>query len=309
MINLKCAGAIAIFSSLLWGCGAKDAAQDLPAAPSEAKTENSSCLASLPGPVKIKAGEAIIGNDRAYREEAPARIQAFESFDIDAHEVTNDDFAKFVKKTGYVTTAEKDQPGFGKPGAAIFKEPTATHPGWWWFIEGANWRAPTGPDSNIEGKGNHPVVQVSHEDAMAYAKWAGRALPSEAQWEYAAQAGSNSLYVWGEQLVPNEKHQANTWQGIFPLQNSEDDGYDRSAPAGCYKPNAFGLYDMIGNVWEWTDTEYQETKGEKIFAIKGGSFLCAPSYCKRYRASARQPQEAGFSTNHIGFRTVSRRLD
>ena len=267
------------------------------------------CLVSLPGAVTIPGGESPIGRDNAYPEEAPAGIQSFESFNIDAHEVTNDQFEKFVSETGYVTSAEKNQPGFDAPGAAIFHTPTATHPSWWRFVEGANWRAPTGPGSDINEKGSHPVVQISHADAMAYAKWAGRDLPSEAQWEYAARAGANTLYVWGDKLTPAGQHRANTWQGVFPMQNSEDDGYARSAPAGCFKPNAFGLYDMIGNVWEWTDTEYKESSGEKVYAIKGGSFLCAPSYCRRYRASARQPQEAGFSTNHIGFRTVSKRAE
>ncbi len=304
---LKHSMSLTLAALIFSGCTAKhDASAPKPTPSADVVT---SCLADLPEPVKIAAGETIIGNDRTYREEAPARRETLKAFDIDSHEVTNDEFSAFVNATGYVTTAEKEQPGFGKPGAAIFKEPTAAHPGWWWFIEGAHWRAPTGPGSDIAGKGSYPVVQVSHEDAMAYANWAGRALPSEAQWEYAARAGGDTLYVWGEELTPNGEHQANTWQGIFPLQNSEDDGYDRSAPVGCFKPNAYGLYDMIGNVWEWTDTEYRETTGEKVYAIKGGSFLCAPSYCRRYRASARQPQEAGFSTNHIGFRTVSRRAD
>jgi len=264
------------------------------------------CLAALPSRVKLAAGESIIGNDKTYPEERPARIEAIAAFDIDAHEVTNDEFEAFVKATGYVTTAEKDQPGFDAPGAAVFKTPSAAHPSWWRFIEGANWRAPAGPGSSIAGKGHYPVVQVSQQDAQAYAAWAGRALPSEAQWEYAARAGSNSLYVWGKELTPGGEHKANTWQGAFPLQNSEGDGYSRTAPVGCFEPNAFGLYDMIGNVWEWTDTEYRDSAAEKVYVIKGGSYLCAPSYCRRYRASARQPQEAGFSTNHIGFRTVSR---
>lgn len=299
-MNIKGLVSLTAFALIAAGCAPAEK-------PAATDTANAVCLSAIPGPVPIADGSATIGNETAYPEEAPARAKAFEGFDIDAAEVTNAAFEKFIDATGYVTTAEKEQPGFDAPGAAIFKEPTVSNPGWWQFAEGANWRAPAGPGSSIDGKYNHPVVQVSHADATAYAKWAGRALPSEAQWEYAAKAGSDTLYVWGEQLTPQGQAQANTWQGVFPLQNSAEDGFTRSAPAGCFEPNGFGLYDMIGNVWEWTDTVYQETGGEKIYTIKGGSFLCAPSYCRRYRASARQPQEAGFSTNHIGFRTVSKR--
>jgi len=150
------------------------------------------------------------------------------------------------------------------------------------------------------------VVQVSHADAKVYAEWAGRDLLTEGMWELAAKGGTDELYVWGNKRVPNGVEQANTWQGAFPVQNTNVDGYFLRAPVGCFKPNGFGAYDMIGNVWEWTDTIYQDNDGEKIYTIKGGSFLCAENYCRRYRASARQPQEAGLPTNHIGFRTVSK---
>lgn len=235
----------------------------------------------------------MMGSDEAYAEERPARTTSLSTFDIDATEVTNAQFRGFVDATGYVTDAEKIQAGFGEKGSAVFSMPSATNPNGWQFIEGANWRHPEGPKSSIEGQDNYPVVQVSYNDAKAYADWAGRRLPSEAEWEYAA-AGDQG---------PDD---ANTWQGAFPIQNKAEDGYAFRAPIGCYPANENGLYDMIGNVWEWTDTIYQETEGEAIYAIKGGSFLCAPNYCRRYRASARQPEEAGLPTNHIGFRTVSK---
>ena len=149
-----------------------------------------------------------------------------------------------------------------------------------------------------------PVVQVSFNDAKAYAQWAGGRLPSEAEWEYAAAAGSDTHFVWGTERAPNGKEQANTWQGAFPIQNTLDDGYRLRAPVGCYEPNAFGLYDMVGNVWEWTGSTWGEENDAAGYVIKGGSFLCAENYCRRYRASARQPQEAGLPTNHIGFRVV-----
>ncbi len=262
------------------------------------------CLVQPGASVQLNGGETQIGSDRAYSEEAPRRAVALAPFEIDATEVTNAQFQIFVDATGYVTDAEKEQPGFGAPGAAVFKTPTATQPNWWQFVEGANWRHPEGPESSIAGKDNDPVVQVSLNDARAYAMWAERRLPSEAEWEYAAAANSESFYVWGDDLHPKGQVMANSWQGAFPLQNSEADGFRLRAPVGCFPPNDFGLYDMIGNVWEWTDTAFQDSASEPIHVIKGGSFLCAENYCRRYRASARQPQEAGLSTNHIGFRTV-----
>jgi len=266
-----------------------------------------SCLADIPpNPVVVKSAIANIGNQDTYPEERPVRKVHLEAFDIDATEVTNAQFAKFIDATGYVTSAERPQPGFDKIGSAVFKPPTAAHPSWWHFVEGANWRHPEGPESSVQGKDNNPVVQVSHADAASYAEWAGRRLPSEAEWEHAARAGAETLYVWGDNRVPNGTYQANIWQGAFPVQNTTADGYALRAPVGCFPPNKFGLYDMIGNVWEWTDSVYQDSISEPIYTIKGGSFLCAENYCRRYRASARQPQEAGLPTNHIGFRTVSK---
>lgn len=263
------------------------------------------CIGEIETTVSIPKGSYQMGSDRAYPEERPVRKIDVDAFDIDVTEVTNAQFAHFITETGYVTSAEKIQPGFESSGAAVFTPPDVTNPTWWRFVEGANWRHPEGPDSSIEGRDADPVVQVSHADAKAYAEWAGRALPSEAQWEYAARAGSQTRYVWGETRTIDGVEQANTWQGAFPIQNTQDDGYLKRSPVGCFPPNSFGLYDMIGNVWEWTDTIYTQSEGEPVYVIKGGSFLCAENYCRRYRPAARQPQEAGFPTNHIGFRTVS----
>ena len=272
---------------------------------SDHQLEPKFCLNEGLSTVSLAAGSAQIGSDKGYPEERPVRRVDIAAFNMDATEVTNGQFARFVNETGYVTSAETIQPGFDKAGAAVFTPPNATNPTWWRFVEGANWRQPEGPESSIKSRDSDPVVQVSHEDAKAYAAWAGRALPSEAQWEYAARAGSQTRYVWGETRTIDGKEQANTWQGAFPIQNTEEDGFLRRAPVGCYSPNAFGLYDMIGNVWEWTDTVYRQSESEPVYVIKGGSFLCAENYCRRYRPAARQPQEAGFPTNHIGFRTVS----
>ena len=255
--------------------------------------------------VSIPPGVTNTGSNRGYPEERPQRQVTLEAFDIDATEVTNAQFSAFVADTHYVTSSEKMQAGFNAAGAAVFVPPDVAHTSWWRFVEGANWRHPEGPDSFIKGRENDPVVQVSHEDAAAYAKWAGRSLPTEAQWEYAARAGTETRYIWGESRTIDGKEQANTWQGAFPIQNTNDDGYLKRSPVGCYPPNDFGLYDMIGNVWEWTDTVYKESEAEPLYILKGGSFLCAENYCRRYRPAAKQPQEAGFPTNHIGFRTVS----
>ncbi len=262
------------------------------------------CLTTIPPSVTVKSGTASIGNDHAYREEGPKRSINISAFDIDATEVTNGAFREFVTATGYVTDAEKKQAGFNVPGGAVFRTPDAENTSWWQFVEGASWKHPEGPESSIIGRDYDPVVQISLKDAKAYAAWSGRRLPTQDEWEYAANAGSDDTYVWGSERAPNGEEQANTWQGAFPLENLADDGYLRRAPVGCYTPNAFELYDMIGNVWEWTDTPFSRQSGTIQYVIKGGSFLCAPNYCRRYRASALQPQDADFTTNHIGFRTV-----
>ena len=192
-------------------------------------------------------------------------------------------------------------------------------------MAGANWRQPTGPGSSIAGKDNHPVVHIAHEDALAYARWRGRSLPTEAQWEFAARGGRDGEDDWSSAFDADGKPIANTWQGIFPVLNTKDDGYAGTAPVGCFKPNGYGLYDMIGNVWEWTGDWYRPGHSREAavnptgpdFAsirvaagqaasrvIKGGSHLCAANYCSRYRPAARQPQEVNLSAAHLGFRTV-----
>ena len=259
--------------------------------------------------IALPAGSFTMGAHPVYGEEGPPRIVKVSSFDIDATEVTNAEFSKFVEATGYVTDAERPQPGFEQPGGVVFRPPTLENPSWWHFVEGANWRTPEGPEipiSTAKTRPHEPVVQVSFNDARAYAAWAGRRLPNEAEWEYAANAGATTQYVWGEERTPEGTEMANTWQGTFPIQNTLADGYAKRSPVGCFPANAFGLYDMIGNVWEWTDTVAAQTELETVYTIKGGSFLCAPNFCRRYRAAARQAQEAGLPTSHIGFRTVSK---
>lgn len=253
----------------------------------------------------IPAGVFLMGSNTAYPEERTQHKVTLTSFWMDKYEVTNDQFAAFVAETGYVTTAENER----LSGAAVFSQDQS-----WQYVEDANWRHPEGEGSNIEGKGNYPVVQVSYKDAKAYASWLGHDLPTEAQFEYAAQFDTR---------IKDDKYAANTWQGFFPLKNTADDGYLGAAPVGCFAENHFGLYDMIGNVWEWTNDWYAaghvpedalDPKGPKTsivqvsrepsHVIKGGSYLCAENFCQRYRPSGRQPQEDSLGTNHIGFRTV-----
>lgn len=302
----------ASLSFTLWGCQDTQKAQNYLREPEPPKVNLSeagkTCLSAVPKRVKLRGGEARIGSNHAYPEERAERSVTLAPFEIDAAEVTNQQFAAFVDATGYITEAEKIQDGFNAPGGAVFSAPTAGNPSWWHFVEGANWRHPEGPNSSIEGRGLYPVVQVTLKDARAYADWAGRSIPTEAQWEYAAKAGADTAYIWGDERAPNGQEQANTWQGAFPVQNLAADGYSALSPIGCFAPNDFGLYDMIGNVWEWTDTSWTAVASPdtQSHVIKGGSYLCAENYCRRYRASARQPQEINFSTNHIGFRTVKR---
>ena len=259
--------------------------------------------------ITLPAGSFTMGAHPVYKEEGPPHILKVSAFEIDATEVTNAEFAKFVEETGYVTDAERPQPGFEQSGGVVFRPPTLENPSWWHFVEGANWRTPEGPEnpiSNAKSRPHDPVVQVSFDDARAYAAWADRRLPNETEWEYAANAGADTKYVWGEERAPDGVEMANTWQGAFPIQNTVADGYAKRSPVGCFPANAFGLYDMIGNVWEWTNTVAAQTDLEMVYTIKGGSFLCAPNFCRRYRAAARQAQEAGLPSSHIGFRTVSK---
>ncbi len=268
--------------------------------------------------VAITGGAFLIGADNTYPEEGPARTETVAAFVMDATEVTNDDFAAFVSETGYVTVAERkpdpavlpqgSPPEYFEPGGVVFQQPRRPDENWWIYVPGANWRSPAGPGSSIDGLGRHPVVQIGYEDAAAYAEWAGRRLPTEAEWEFAARGGlDGATFEWGEEPPTGEKTRGNTWQGIFPIVNTEDDGFFGTAPVGCFDPNGFKLYDMTGNVWEWTSSLYQggeSPTGEVVHVVKGGSYLCASNFCVRYRPAARQGQESGLPTNHIGFRTV-----
>ncbi|MFM9086752.1 MAG: formylglycine-generating enzyme family protein [Cyanobium sp.] len=300
------------------------------------------------GMVWIPGGRFLMGSDHHYPEEAPAHQVQVEGFWMDRTPVTNAQFQKFVKATGHVTLAElpadpADYPDalperlapssivFVPPGGPIgLGDPYQ----WWQYVPGANWRHPEGPGSSIKGLENHPVVHVAHGDAQAYATWAGKLLPSEAEWERAAWGGLEGVdYAWGEDLHPGGRPLANTWQGTFPHQNSKLDGWERTSPVGSFPANGYGLLDMIGNVWEWTDDWYQAHRERMVpedggccesvqrlrsvdrasqhgsiprKAVKGGSFLCAPNYCQRYRPAARLAQGIDTSTCHMGFRCIVR---
>ena len=252
--------------------------------------------------IDIPAGQFQKGRQPVYSEEQPTLTVHVDGFEIQTHEVTNRQFSEFVHATGYVTDAERST-ATGGPGAgsAVFKHPgsgtSVGNP--WALVAGATWHTPSGPGSDIDGLDNYPVVHVSQADARAYAEWAGGRLASEVEWEYAASLGladpSDPISgAYGKDGQPV----ANTWQGVFPITDTQDDGYGGLAPVGCFAPSAIGLYDMIGNVWEWTDTPYAPGQ----HTIKGGSYLCADNFCRRYRPAARQPQDSDFSSSHIGFR-------
>ena len=275
----------------------------------------------------IPSGDYAQG-DTVYPEEGPITRVHVVGFWMNSHEVTNAEFAAFVQATGYVTQAERAvdpaahpdlPPDMLKPGAMVFFMPKSVQgmeniAQWWRYAPGADWRHPAGPGSSIAGHENFPVVEVTHDDAQAYAKWKHRDLPSEAEWEWAARGGDPKA---GDDH--DQPKNANTWQGIFPVLNSGEDGFVGLAPAGCYAPNAYGLYDMLGNVWELTGDVYSERHGEAPapdempmmdvgtrYVIKGGSFLCAPNYCMRYRSGSREGQEADLAASHLGFRTILR---
>jgi formylglycine-generating enzyme len=298
----------------------------------------------------IAGGNFLMGSDHHYPEEAPAHHASVDSFWMDCLPVTNQQFNRFVSATGYVTLAEKapraeDYPGaipeMLKPGSVVFHKPTRPvsrfqHLVWWRYVIGADWRHPLGPGSDLGGKEQHPAIHISYEDAEAYANWAGKALPTEAEWEFAARGGlEGAEYAWGDELMPGGQIMANTWQGQFPWENLTCRGFDGTSPVGFFPPNAFGLYDMIGNVWEWTTDWYGPHHGDAPAkpagccagmhesqararsieqgglsiprrVIKGGSFLCAPSYCRRYRPAARMAQPIDSAACHLGFRCVKR---
>ncbi len=304
--------------------------------------------------VFISGGTFRMGSDRHYPEEAPSHRVTVDDFWIDRMPVTNREFRKFVNATGHVTMAERkpsaeDYPGalphMLKAGSLVFTPPRhmvdlRDWSQWWNFKFGADWRRPYGPRSSVSGLDDHPVVHVAYEDAEAYARWARKELPTEAEWEFAARGGLDGAeYAWGDEFAPEGKQMANTWQGAFPHQNLVADGFERTSPVGAFPPNGYGLYDMIGNVWEWTTDWYSqrhEADAPKACCIpenprgglreasydprqpeikiprkvlKGGSHLCAPNYCRRYRPAARHAQPIDTSSSHIGFRCVVRRKE
>jgi formylglycine-generating enzyme len=300
---------------------------------------------------QIPGGTFRMGSDIHYPEERPVHSMTLDAFRMDRHAVTNAKFADFVAATSYVTFAERPpdpalypgaQPDLLVPGSAVFQTPAhSIRPSdlhdWWSYIPGATWRNPEGPGSTIDGRLNEPVVHVAFEDAIAYAVWAGKDLPTEAEWEFAARGGlDGATFAWGDDFTPNGQHMANTWQGEFPRQNLALDGFVGRAPVGSFPANGYGLYDMTGNVWQWTKDWYSAshlpdrampccaprnlqvegkvptselTQPGTLAAnkvIKGGSYLCAPNYCRRYRPAARHPQAIDTTTSHIGFRCVLR---
>ncbi|MBJ6367406.1 formylglycine-generating enzyme family protein [Snuella sedimenti] len=310
------------------------------------------------GMVWIPSGTFLQGavphDQMAMAHEKPQHPVQVDGFFMDITEVTNAQFSKFVEATGYVTVAEREidweemkkqipegtpkpHDSILKPGSLLFKKTKSSVPNlydfsqWWQWSIGTNWRHPVGPDSTIEGKENYPVVHVAFEDAQAYCKWAGRRLPTEAEWEYAARGNKeNTTFFWGNDRGELSK-KANSWEGEFPVSNTLEDGFERAAPVRTYPPNGFGLYDMAGNVWEfttdWYHLNYYKTLAEKKGAvnnpkgaakaynpnnpyiqekvIKGGSFLCSDSYCASYRVSARMGTSMDSSAEHVGFRTVA----
>ncbi|MFZ2069629.1 MAG: formylglycine-generating enzyme family protein [Xanthobacteraceae bacterium] len=304
-----------------------------------------------PDMIWIPGGTFRMGSDKHYPEEAPVHRVAVGGFWIDRTPVTNRQFKQFVRATGHKTFAEippdpKSYPGalphMLYAGSLVFTPPN--HPvdlknwgEWWTFLKGANWRHPYGPNSNINALDNHPVVHVAYADALAYAQWAGKELPTEAEWEYAARGGLDGAeFAWGDDFKPGGGHRANIWQGNFPHENKCEDGFERTSPVMAFPPNGHGVYDMIGNVWEWTadwwsqqhtadapkaccipdnprggpeaasfDPSQPQIKiARKV--IKGGSHLCAPNYCRRYRPAARHAEPVDTSTSHVGFRCVIR---
>ena len=308
----------------------------------------------LAGMRPIPGGTFTMGSERFYPEEAPKRRVKVDDFWVDERLVTNRDFALFVAQTGHVTGAEiapdpRDYPGMApemaRAGSLVFVKPSAPvdmgdPAGWWHFVHGADWRHPKGPDSNLDGLDDHPVVHIAYADSEAYARWAGKALPTEAEFEFAARGGLDDAdYAWGDTLAPDGRLLANYWHGIFPFANQCLDGWEGTSPVASFPANPYGVFDLIGNVWEWTQDWYVDadaltpTKGRKRCCavenprgakqfqsydpaqpgvrigrkvIKGGSHLCAENYCQRYRPAARHPEMVDTSTTHIGFRCVVR---
>ncbi len=299
--------------------------------------------AARKGMAWIPGGGFTMGSDRHYPEEAPAHEVEVGGFWIDEHPVTNLEFMRFVKATGHVTWAEQEPDPAQYPGAqedllfagsVVFVKTAGpvdlgNHYSWWAWTRGADWRHPQGPQSTLHGRERHPVVHIAYEDAEAYAAWAGKELPSEPEWEFAARGGLDGAeYAWGDELTPSGRPLANTWQGRFPFENTLEDGFEGTSPVGSFPPNGYGLKDMIGNVWEWTTSWYASSHAQPSACCsgdlraasidpddaaaiprrvtKGGSHLCAPSYCRRYRPAARMGQPIDTSTSHLGFRCIVR---
>ncbi len=311
-------------------------------------TSPSTAGPDLKGMCPVPGGEFLMGSADFYPEEAPVHRVALDGFWIDEHPVTVAEFRRFVKATGFVTFAELPpdaadypdaDPELLVPGSLVFQP--ASGPvdlrdfrNWWEWVPGASWRHPEGPASHVGGRELHPVSHVAYGDALAYARWAGKDLPTEAEWEYAARGGlEQKVFAWGDEFAPKGRMMANTWQGEFPWQNLLTDGFELTSPIRSFPPNGYGLYDMTGNVWEWTcdwftpghqpdadkpccvpsnprveSDALSYGHGEAIprRVIKGGSHLCAPNYCLRYRPAARQSEAVDTSTSHIGFRCVVR---
>ncbi len=301
----------------------------------------------------VEGGTFFMGSDAHYPEEKPVHRVTVNSFLMDETPVTNAQFRAFVQATGHVTFAElapdpKQYPGAPpemlKAGSLVFSPPN--HPialrdwsQWWDFRFGANWRRPYGPGSSIKRLDDHPVVHIAYVDAAAYAAWAGKELPTEAEWEYAARGGFDRVEVaWGDEFTPDGRHMANTWQGEFPFENLKTDAFERTSPVRAFPANGYGLHDMIGNVWEWTSDWWSNRHPEDVVkaccvpvnprggpeqasfdpmtpdihiprkVLKGGSHLCAPNYCRRYRPAARHAESVDTSTSHVGFRCVKRNV-
>jgi formylglycine-generating enzyme len=299
----------------------------------------------------LEGGVFKMGSNDHYPEERPVHDVKVDAFWIDRYPVTNAMFDRFVKATGYLTVAEiapdaSEYPGAKRellhPGSLVFVSPGGRvdlrdYHNWWKWTIGADWRHPQGPKSTTAGREQHPVVHLAYADVSAYARWAGKDLPTEAEWEFAARGGLDATeYAWGDAFMPEDRYMANTWQGMFPWQNLKNDGFAGTSPVASYPPNGYGLFDMIGNVWEWTADWYapghpggavsvccapghprREPEAESVDpllphvrvprkVLKGGSHLCAPNYCRRYRPAARFPQPIDTATCHIGFRCVIR---
>jgi sulfatase modifying factor 1 len=315
----------------------------------------------LPGPPPdrdmawIPAGTFRMGSADFYPEERPVHEVSVDGFWVDDHPVTVAEFRRFVRATGHVTLAERPpdpaeypdaHPALLVPGSLVFHRTAGPvdlddYANWWAWVPGAQWRHPEGPGSTLDGRERHPVTHVAYEDAQAYAAWAGKSLPTEAEWEHAARGGlDGATYAWGDEFAPQGRQMANTWQGEFPWQNLLLDGYERTSPIRSFPPNGYGLYDMTGNVWEWTTDFYTPSHPDEVvhaccgpsgprvnprvtsadasynrgqpgeqfprMVVKGGSHLCAPNYCHRYRPAARSPQTVETSMGHLGLRCVVR---